>query len=804
MVFTEADLQERLVALREQSKKALQAFEAEFEEHYSWLQSVRDGVRNGTINVKTVLVPKTPGKQKQPLSAIRESLESTVDLVCYDTINFHCCLQRASRKGTRKIATKKATAKIKTPLFEEDEDGENIEPSLATRSQKRLSEEAVDSASKRLCGSRSSETTSRDSGLSSVGSRNTRGSTSVGVAVKQEVLTPRNASLASRASNDKDDNSYTTCMSNDVTISTDPPEVSSPPKKRSRSAGRGTFVVKEEPRRSSRSSSEPRTPVGKDRTLIIAPALDTVSSPHRPTPKKQGSVLKSPMMSPIRSPIVKALPAHLLKGDSVKKVVKAFEALNEDSDAESTNMAPPSLPPPSKLIQPSKITPPAIHSSVTSLDDAVNAPTRVTRTKTRAMAKAAAADEEKKTTKVDHTLSTVSKILKSPVHQQKSLLTKQAEKRYEDQYEKEGSAFTASKTVIKPFGSASKQPQLFLKAPTPLNRMTPSTPNHSASTSFSAPRMHNIVTSVESFIAKPIVHQEIKPSREENLQKLNAKADVASKKREEFLKAQMEEKMKKREEKRLKVCAAREAMEKEKQEMLQRLEREREEKQRQLQAEREEKIRQENLKKKRLALQKAAETEERRRQEEAARLAKLKQQEEEQRRIAALRKKEQEDAERKQMERMQQEREAAAHRAKEAEKLAKEATMKAKKTSKIQLDQTYDKLSPAHQSYGMTPGPEEREPIPISNPENYGIDDANTDDSSEDEAKPKKVVPQWASYKQRMPRLLDDYEITHAQMFAFFGSKKSTPDLSKIFTAIDRRQLIRKSSAVWRTPPVKY
>lgn len=58
--------------------------------------------------------------------------------------------------------------------------------------------------------------------------------------------------------------------------------------------------------------------------------------------------------------------------------------------------------------------------------------------------------------------------------------------------------------------------------------------------------------------------------------------------------------------------------------------------------------------------------------------------------------------------------------------------------------------------------------------------------------------------KQRVPKLKDDYEINHRQMFTFFESQKSTPDLSKIFTAIDRRQLIRKSSAVWRTPPVKY
>lgn len=58
------------------------------------------------------------------------------------------------------------------------------------------------------------------------------------------------------------------------------------------------------------------------------------------------------------------------------------------------------------------------------------------------------------------------------------------------------------------------------------------------------PRVNNLITSVESFIMKPAVNQEMKPSREENLQKLVAKAEGASKKKEEIMKAQMEEKIK--------------------------------------------------------------------------------------------------------------------------------------------------------------------------------------------------------------------------------------------------------------------
>lgn len=115
MVFTESDLQERLGVLRQQFQKSVTAVEHEFEvsvtylylflsdlccslliyillsflpcrfvlffqDHLNWLQAVCDGVKNGSMNVQSILVPKTPGKRRAPLNAIRESLESTIDL----------------------------------------------------------------------------------------------------------------------------------------------------------------------------------------------------------------------------------------------------------------------------------------------------------------------------------------------------------------------------------------------------------------------------------------------------------------------------------------------------------------------------------------------------------------------------------------------------------------------------------------------------------------------------------------------------------------------------------------------------
>lgn len=46
------------------------------------------------------------------------------------------------------------------------------------------------------------------------------------------------------------------------------------------------------------------------------------------------------------------------------------------------------------------------------------------------------------------------------------------------------------------------------------------------------------------------------------------------------------------------------------------------------------------------------------------------------------------------------------------------------------------------------------------------------------------------------------YEVSQSQMFAFFESTQTTPDLTKLFSTsiIDRRILIRRSSAVWTSP----
>ncbi|KAK3921205.1 Inner centromere protein [Frankliniella fusca] len=103
-------------------------------------------------------------------------------------------------------------------------------------------------------------------------------------------------------------------------------------------------------------------------------------------------------------------------------------------------------------------------------------------------------------------------------------------------------------------------------------------------------------------------------------------------------------------------------------------------------------------------------------------------------------------------------------------------------------------------SYDISLDPGERSPLPSKNENDYGLDDVHTDDSSDEEENPKKTLPKWAVASARAVELHLQHEISHSQMFTFFGSKKSTPDLGMIFQDVDKRILTRRSSAVWNSP----
>lgn len=392
----------------------------------------------------------------------------------------------------------------------------------------------------------------------------------------------------------------------------------------------------------------------------------------------------------------------------------------------------------------------------------VDVPTRVTRTKTRAQA-AAQAEMVENAKPLEKTI-THKLARKSLAKAKKISLAKQA-KDTDDC--KENKIQAKQQILLEKINQKTQKTTPLTKVktqlPTSVSRI-PQTPlsnqintNHMKASS--ATRI-NIITSMDSFLQPP--KSVNKRNSEDKKRKLND--DDARKKREEALRLQTEEKRRKRQEKELKNKLAREAKEKQDMEKRQKAEREREEKARLAQQVMEKQ--REELEKKRMAqLQRAQEKEEKRKQEEQLRLQRLREQEEAERMLAEQKRREQEAEKRKEMEtRVQQQTAAEAIRVKNQ-----------------MLGSKY-----GHKHHGPT---------------NYILDSEPDEDESDDETKPKHVIPYWAHPQVRKVQLAMQRYIPEKAIFKFFGSRKCTPDLTELFQGIDKSRLKRTSSAIWRTPP---
>lgn len=405
----------------------------------------------------------------------------------------------------------------------------------------------------------------------------------------------------------------------------------------------------------------------------------------------------------------------------------------------------------------------AVMYSPKSID--VDVPTRVTRTKTRAMIAAETEAETKNPEK------NVAQVLarKSVAKAKKISLAKQKKGNEEI---KEQMPEPISKLLL---NDKPNIKQMQLQKMTPLSKIKP------IQSSTSANRMHtpshvqnllnypksltasrtNIISNIDSFIQPPKNMNKI--NSVEKLEDKRRHEEDARKKREEALRLQTEEKKRKRQEKELKNKLAREAKERQELEKRQKAEKEREEKAR-LALLMQEKQREE-LEKKRLAqLQRAQEKEERRKLEEQQRLQKLQEQEETERLLAEQKRREQEAEKRKEME------------ARAAEALKQKNQMLAAQA----------KLKQANNKNQAT---------------NYILDSDPDDDESDDESRPKHEIPYWAQPHIRKAQLAMQRYITPHIVYKFFGSRKCTPNLAELFVGIDRTRLERTSSAIWKTPP---
>ncbi|XP_043259495.1 inner centromere protein A-like [Colletes gigas] len=403
----------------------------------------------------------------------------------------------------------------------------------------------------------------------------------------------------------------------------------------------------------------------------------------------------------------------------------------------------------------------------------IDVPTRLTRTKTRAIA-AAQAEALENSKNMDKTIA--QKLARKSLAKAKKIsLAKHVKETDESKENKVPSAQKTNKVV-----PIEKVNQKYVQKTTPLgktklhlpmsvNRITHTPANNLINTNqtkASSATRSNIITSVDSFIqsAKSVNRRNSTEKIDEKKRKMND--EDARKKREETLRLQTEEKRKKRKEKELKNKLAREAKEKQELEKRQKAEKEREERAR-LAQQMQEKHREEMEKKRMAQLQRAQEIEERRKHEEQQRLQRLQEQEEAERLLAEQRRREQEAEKRKEAEtRIQQQAAAEAIRVKNQMLMAQ-----AKHENK-------------HQG-----------------PTNYILDSEPDEDYSDDETKPKHVIPYWAQTHVRRTQLAIQRYIPNQEVFRFFDSKKCTPDLSELFQGIDRKRLKRTSSAIWKTPP---
>ncbi|XP_073903239.1 inner centromere protein [Castor canadensis] len=330
--------------------------------------------------------------------------------------------------------------------------------------------------------------------------------------------------------------------------------------------------------------------------------------------------------------------------------------------------------------------------------------------------------------------------------------------------------------------------------------------------------------------------------RLENLRRKEEAEQLRRQKVEEDKRRRLEEVKLKREERLRKVLQARERVEQLKEEKKKQIEQKFAQLDEKTEKAKEERLAEEKARKK-AAAKKMEEMEARRKQEEEARrLRWLQQEEEERRHQELLQKKKEEEQERlrkvaearrlaeqreqerlqaerrREQERLQAEREREKALQLQKERLQKELEEKKKEEQQHLAEQqlqeeqkktkeagdskglnvTVDVQSPACTSYQMTP--QGHRAHPKINPDNYGMD-LNSDDSTDDEAHPRKPIPAWARGTQLSQAIVHQY-YHPPNLPKLFGTILPL-DLEDIFKKSKPRYHKRTSSAVWNSPPLQ-
>ncbi|KAM9302098.1 inner centromere protein [Gastrophryne carolinensis] len=275
--------------------------------------------------------------------------------------------------------------------------------------------------------------------------------------------------------------------------------------------------------------------------------------------------------------------------------------------------------------------------------------------------------------------------------------------------------------------------------------------------------------------------------REDRMAEEKAKKKITAKKQEE-----VESRRRQEEDARKLKAKQLEEEERRQQEILQR-KREEEEQERQRRLAEAKKMAEQERERQR-ALQLAAEREQERLRAERERMEKEKALQLQRELERAAQEKERREAEERRR-KEQQEKMAQERLREEQQRLAQEQQMA---TNSPVLNVTVDLQNSPCESYEMTPKGYKPHP-PKFNPEDYGMD-LNSDDSTDDESKPRKPIPAWASGSQLTQAVHQQY---HRPMNVnkIFG-KIDSPNLELLFSKSKPRYYKRTSSAVWHSPPL--
>ncbi|KAF4526122.1 hypothetical protein B566_EDAN007616 [Ephemera danica] len=331
-------------------------------------------------------------------------------------------------------------------------------------------------------------------------------------------------------------------------------------------------------------------------------------------------------------------------------------------------------------------------------------------------------------------------------------------------------------------------------------------------------------------VAAAAAVEEEKKRKAEEMQRNLERVQDAAKKKEEQLRLKKEQKKKENDEKRARALLAQEAKAREQEEAA-RLEKERDERKALLQKQREEKELAEKEARKELKKQKQAEREQRRKDDEALRKAKANE-------IAHLAAQEKARRDEEHKADLAKGGWATAPTAKTANLTKATAphphNLHSKATATVpvkhvQMNETFEMPNKptadskttatqakapapaaiprpvmhhtvASNSYNLTPLKGEAKPLPPKNANDYGIDEVEEDDPSDDDEKPKKKIPFWARNLRANPSLECADYVSIGLRNRLFGTKVFKPSAQELFGA-SARTIHRRSSAIWNTPP---